>query len=146
MTRRESRCRNASTRRDGVVATELALVVPLLLLLGIASADFGRMPHFQQIISNAARTAADTGATRQFTNFTRAAWEADIRRAAVEELANMPGFDESKLEYSLSTTTDGDGVTLLTVTVAIPFRTVCQWPGLPSNVMLHARVEARQFR
>lgn len=130
----------------GVVATEIALVVPILLLFGLAAADFGRVAYFQQIVTNAARTAVDVGATRQFTSFTRAHWEADIRQAAVEELQSAPEFDESELEYELATTTDDDGITRLSVSLAAPFRTVVQWPGLPTEILLHARIKARQFR
>jgi Flp pilus assembly protein TadG len=120
--------------------------VPILLLFGLASADFGRVAYFQQILTNAARTAVDAGATRQFTSLTRTQWESEIRNAALDELQNSPTFVESELEYELTTTTDDDGITRLAVTLAMPFRTVVQWPGLPNEILLHARIEARQFR
>ena len=61
----------------GVAATEFAIVCPLLLLLALACSDFGRIAHYHEVVANAARTGAETGATRQFTDFTRPFWEAD---------------------------------------------------------------------
>jgi Flp pilus assembly protein TadG len=138
--------RRRRPRRHGVVAAEMALTIPILLLFGLAGADFGRVAHFQQIVSNAARTAAETGATRQFTDLTQADWEAEVRQAALEELQSIAGFDEDNLEYSLTTSTDADGITRLEVSVAYPFRTAVAWPGLPAGVTLRARIETRQFR
>jgi Flp pilus assembly protein TadG len=132
--------------RAGVVATEFAVICPLLLLLGLACADFGRIAHFHEVIANAARSGAQTGATRQFTDFTRAFWEAEVRQSVIDEMQNLQGFNESELSYSLSTTTDADGLAHVVVDVSYPFRTSVSWPGLPSETELQQRVQFRQFR
>jgi Flp pilus assembly protein TadG len=136
----------ASEGRSGVVAAEVAIVVPVLLLFALAAADFGRISQSQQIVSNAARTAAEFGATRQFSSHNRDAWEADVRRAAMNELESISEFVEADVEYELSTSTDSDGIVRLAVTVAYPFRTVISWPGMPTAVTLRQRIEFRQFR
>lgn len=125
---------------------ELAFAIPILLLLGLACADFGRVSHFQLIVSNAARAAAEVGATTQFTPLTRSRWEAGVRQAAVEELQNIRDFDVEQLGFSLSTSTDADGIVLLAVTLEYPFSTAVVWPGLPSALTLRERIELRQFR
>src|SRR4051794_9910946 len=89
----------------GVAATELALCLPLLLLFAFASADFGRVVRYAETVSNAARSGAESGAIHKFTDFTRPDWEADVRHAVVDEMSNIPNYDESKLVYELSTTT-----------------------------------------
>ena len=131
--------------RRGAVACEAALATPILLLFALGGADMGRVAHYQQIVSNAARTAAEVGATRQFTDFTRPAWEADIRQAAVDELQNIPGFSEEEMEFSITTSGDGGG-TRIEIQVGFPFRTVANWPLLPSEIHLHKRLVTRQFR
>ncbi len=130
----------------GAAATELALALPVLLLLAFACADFGRISHFDQVLSNAARTGAEAGAIHKFTPFTRAAWEADVHQAVVEEMGNIPDFDEAQLEYHLSTTTDANGLARIVVELEYPFHTAVAWPGGPSEVSLHQRFETRQFR
>jgi Flp pilus assembly protein TadG len=132
--------------RAGVAATEFAIVCPLLLLLALACSDFGRIAHHHEVVANAARTGAETGATRQVTDFTRPFWEAEIRRSVVSEMQNLQAFNGSELSYSLSTTKDVDGLARIVVDVSYPFRTSVTWPGLPSETQLHQRVEFRQFR
>jgi hypothetical protein len=129
----------------GAVACEAALATPILLLFALGGADMGRVAHYQQIVSNAARTAAEVGATRQFTDFTRPTWEADIRQAVVDELQNIPGFSEEAMEFSLATSDDGGG-TRIEIQVEFPFRTVANWPLLPAEIRLQKRLVTRQFR
>jgi Flp pilus assembly protein TadG len=131
---------------SGAAATELALTLPIVLLFAFASADFGRIAHFDQIVSNAARTGAESGATHKFSDFTRNSWAAEVRQAVVDEMGNIPNFDESKLDYELSTTIDADGLARIVVEVGYPFRTVVAWPGVPAEVQLHQRFETREFR
>jgi Flp pilus assembly protein TadG len=149
-----SYCRTSSMRAQvrartcphGVAATELALTLPIVLLFAFASADFGRIAHFDQVVSNAARTGAESAAIHKFTEFTRPDWEADVRQAVVDEMSNIPGYEDSKLVYELSATTDADGLARIVVDVGYPFRTVVAWPGLPTQVNLHQRFETREFR
>lgn len=49
---------NLSPKRDGQAMVELAIVLPVLLLLIMAIADFGRIFHSYLIISNASREGA----------------------------------------------------------------------------------------
>jgi Flp pilus assembly protein TadG len=132
--------------RAGTAATEFALCVPLLLLLALACADFGRIAYFHQVVCNAARTGAETGATHKFTNYTQSSWEAGIQQAVLTEMQNLPDFNAGELDYALSSTIDSDDLARIDVSVSYPFRTIVDWPVLPSEVMLHKNVEFRQFR
>ena len=135
-----------ASHRAGVVTTELAVTSPLLLLLAFATADFGRICHYDEVLSNAARTGAETGASQSFTTFTGSSWEADIREAVLDEMESLPDFDEADLEYSLSTSADVDGLSRVILTISYPFRTAVSWPLLPAEVPLRERFEMRQFR
>lgn len=140
--RRES----VAARRHATAATEFALCVPLLLLMAIACADFGRIAYFHQVVCNAARTGAEHGATHKFTDYTKAEWEAGIRDAVLAEMQNIPSFNSGDLTYSLTTTVDADEMARVNVSVSYPFRTVVNWPALPNDVLLHKSVQFRQFR
>lgn len=134
-----------ATRR-GVVATECALTLPVLLLIGLASADFGRVAHFYETVASAARTAAEAGASQGFTDFTESDWQSRVRQAAVDELSSLPDFQENQATITVDTSTDSDGMTLVAVTVSYPFRPSVAWPGLSSELLLKHRLEFRQFR
>lgn len=132
--------------RRGTAAVEFAIALPVLMLLAVGTIDFGRIPHFHQVVANAARTGAETGATQQFTAFTRSTWEDGIEAAVESEMQNIPNFDSSKLSFDLSTTTNSDGLARIVVEVSYPFKTLINWPGMPTEVQLRKRVEVLQFR
>lgn len=133
-------------QRSGVAATEFAVALPILMLLALACADFGRVMHHYQIVSNAARTGAEAGAMHKVTSFTRTAWEADVRAAVLEELANLPDFNEASLDYELTTTVDANDLTTVQLEIVYPFQSAVAWPLLPQIVELRALSKIRQFR
>lgn len=134
-----------ATRR-GTAATEFALVIPILLLLAFACADFGRIATYSEILSNAARSGAEVGGTRRFTADTEPMWRANVRDAVIEEMRNIADFDESDFDVDISTLLDSQGITRVIVEATYRFRTKVSWPGLPSEVPLRERVQYRQFR
>lgn len=133
-------------QRSGIAATEFAVALPILMLLALAWADFGRVMHHYQIVSNAARTGAEAGAMHKVTSFTRTAWEADVRAAVLEELANLPDFNEASLDYELTTTVDAHDLTTVQLEIVYPFQSAVAWPLLPQIVELRALAKIRQFR
>lgn len=138
------RCRR--TRLAGTAATEFALIAPLLVLFALACMDFGRIAFFAEVVSNAARTGAEAGGTRQFTAETEQMWRSTIQDAILQEMQNAPRFEPANLETSVATTSDSDGITRISVDVRYPFHTLVAWPMLPSEVMLHEHIQYRQFR
>lgn len=138
--------RNKPRPRYGTAATELAIVLPLLLTLTLACCDFGRIVCVHQVVANAARTGAETGATHQYTEYTQEAWEEEIHQAVVNEMSSLPAFDESKMDYKMVIIVDSDDISQIAIDVTYPFRTVVQWPLLPTEVAVHQHVEFRQFR
>ena len=136
----------SAKQRPGIAATEFAVALPILMLLALACADFGRVMHHYQIVSNAARTGAEAGAMHKVTSFTRTAWEADVRAAVLEELANLPDFNEASLDYELTTTVDANDLTTVQLEIVYPFQSAVAWPLLPQIVELRAFSKIRQFR
>ena len=136
----------SAQRRSGAAATEFAVALPILMLLALACADFGRVMHHYQIVSNAARTGAEAGAMHTVTSFTRTAWEADVREAVLEELANLPDFNEASLDYELTTTVDANDLTTVQLEIVYPFESAVAWPLLPQNIELRTLSKIRQFR
>jgi Flp pilus assembly protein TadG len=136
----------SAQRRSGAAATEFAVALPILMLLALACADFGRVMHHYQIVSNAARTGTEAGAMHTVTSFTRTAWEADVREAVLEELANLPDFNEASLDYELTTTVDAYDLTTVKLEIVYPFESAVAWPLLPQIIELRALSKIRQFR
>jgi Flp pilus assembly protein TadG len=133
-------------RRCGTATIEMAIVTPLLMTFALAATDFGRVVHAYHVVSNAARSGADNGSRHGFTTHSRAAWEAAIRQAAVDEMQGLGGFQDANLQIATDVTTDADGLFRAAVTVDYPFQTAVAWPGLPNSVSLRHRVEMRRIR
>lgn len=125
---------------------EFALALPLILLFALGTADFGRIAYYHQIVCNAARTAAESGAIRKFTPATQATWEDGVYQAALAEIESIPNFNSNDLSYELSVDVDGDGMAIVDVRISYTFRTSMRWPGLPSEVNLARQIQFRQFR
>ena len=81
--------RRFRVNRPGASAVELAVGLPLLVLLALGCVDFGQAMHLHIAISNAAGVGAEYGSTRNCTPHTQAAWEENIRQAVEEELNDL---------------------------------------------------------
>ena len=134
--------RNKISRR-GVAAVEFALILPVLLLIVAISCDFGRFPHTQIAVSSAARAGASRSIHHRPTTDTRAQWEAEIRQAVLEELAELPRFQANDLAVTIETINEAGGTMRTRVEVSYPFRTLINWTLLPSNLTIR---ESAVFR
>jgi Flp pilus assembly protein TadG len=136
---------NLRRRRTGAAVVEMAVVVPVLLLLALGCTDFGRVFHAYSVVSSASRCGAEYGSLHNFSDSTRAAWEAAIVAAVEREMEGLSGYQASQLQTDVSTTVDTDGLFIAEVEVSYPFQTAVAWPGLPSSVSLSHRVAMRRI-
>jgi len=138
-------CRKQQAR--GAATLELVLLLPLILLFGFASADFGRIVHAYLAVANAARTGAEYGSMHGFSSYTQPFWESSVRQAVQDEMQGLSGFDAANLQTEIpAPTTDSDGFYRVRVQVTYPFQTIVSWPGLTRTTQLHHEVEMRQIR
>ncbi|HEY3966320.1 MAG TPA: TadE family protein [Planctomycetaceae bacterium] len=132
--------------RCGAAAVELAVVLPVLMLLALGCVDLGRAAALNIALSNAARVGAEYGATHRYTSFTLASWQSQVKQEVTAEMQSVRGFDGSNLSTSIQTTTDATGILRITVTASYPFQTVTSWPGLPHDFSILLSVTDRQYQ
>jgi len=133
--------------RDGAATLELVLLLPLIVLFGLASADFGRIAHAYLVVANAARTGAEYGSMHGFTSFSAASWKSRVRQSVQTEMHGLAGINAADLQIDIPTpAADTDGLYLVHVGVSYPFRTIVSWPGLSEMTLLHHEVQMRQIR
>ena len=134
--------------RRGASATELALLLPILLLLLVACVDFGRIAYGHIAVTNAARAAAGFGSVNPFTASTQGTWTTQVRQAAIDEMSQMSGFNQSQLTVTATSSTSGEpnGMWRVQVSVSYPFQTLITWPGIPHNNTLQRTVVLRGTR
>lgn len=131
---------------DGTAAVELAVVLPVLLLIVLGCVDFGRVAYFSMAVENAVGAGSNYATTHRFTDYTAAAWEARVRDCVLSEMQGVPDFDIGSLKVNVETATGPDQDVRVIVTATYPFRCVVDWPGLPTEVLLRHRVSAWQYQ
>src|SRR5215468_10679281 len=109
---------NRSARR-GAAALELALVMPLLILLALGCVDFGRYAYYSIGVQNAARAGAEYAVMNPYTS------------------GQQTSYVAANLSVSPVVTTEGSGLRRVQVTCAYnSFTTIISWPGIPASITL----------
>lgn len=136
--------RNRSKR--GVAMTELAILMPLLVLLCLVAADLGRGCQCGIALANATRVGAEYGATRHYDAANAADFENRVTTAAREEFWSQCGLNPAELQITCKVTTSSDGLHQCKVSGIYPFRLLLQWPTMPSSILLVRTSTFRRFR
>ncbi|QDT34170.1 TadE/TadG family type IV pilus assembly protein [Thalassoglobus polymorphus] len=132
--------------REGTAATELAIMLPVLLTFLLGCVDYGRVTYWAISVSNANATGCFYGATHRLSSLNSDAWEEKIQLLIAEELSENHGFEPDNLSSEIETELDANEILLVTVRTSYAFRTIVNWPGLPHEVALSESVTFRQFR
>ncbi len=134
-------------RRAGAVATEFALILPVLILIMLMCLDFGRFAYHHVAVTNAARAGAEYAIMHPYQTSTQSAWQTSIRTAARDELTNQTGCNPSNLSTSTTVVTESNGIRRVRVTTSYAsFQTLVSWPGIPNSTTLTASVEMWMIR
>jgi Flp pilus assembly protein TadG len=139
------------TRQDGQSLVELALVVPLFILLLIATTEFARLAWATVITSSAARAGAQYGAQNVIT----ASDTAGIQSAASGDSTNLSGISTTSSHSCYCSTAASTQITCSTalttcpapatiqeyvqVNTSITFTPFGNYPGLPSSFTVTGR-------
>jgi Flp pilus assembly protein TadG len=120
--------RRLRKRRGGAAAVELAFLLPFLAFLFVIAVDWARIFYYSVIVTNCARNGAlylSDPTPRSASPYT------SVAQAA---LADAPNLNPSPTVTSTSGS-DSSGP-YVEVTVSYPFRTVTNFPGVPTNTTL----------
>jgi Flp pilus assembly protein TadG len=128
----------AQKKRNGAAAVELAVVLPLLLLLFAVGVDFARVYYFAQIVSNGARVGALYASNPDVADRTPYETTQEAMRASLGDLQPEPNI------------TIGEGLDKLghryaEVTVQYKYRPVTRFAGLRSSQPLTSTARARLY-
>jgi Flp pilus assembly protein TadG len=122
---------------------ELGLAFPLLMLILVGTADFGRVFYTYVTLANAAHTGAEYGATSAPKIYD----SAGIRQAALNDAQDLTGVTVTSTPscqcsngspVSCTTTSCSPLRYYVTVTAAKTFQTLIPYPGIPSSTNVTA--------
>jgi len=130
----------------GQSTVELAVVVPVLLILLLTAADFGRMFYMSIEVMNAARAGAQYGSQTVIT----AADFAGMVAAAKTDGSDFTNFSATASQCTCASSTTVPGcpssyctnapqATFVEVDTQGLFRTLVNYPGIPSSTTLSSK-------
>jgi Flp pilus assembly protein TadG len=118
---------------SGSASVEFALVLPLLLVVGLALLQVGLLAKDQLVLQEAARAGARQAAVSHD--------EGSVREATLAAAATL---DRARIGVSIERAPSSDGPVTVTVTYAAPIAIpLVRWL-FPSQVRLSARATMRQ--
>jgi Flp pilus assembly protein TadG len=137
------RFRARSLRGDA--ALELAFLASLMLLLLLATVEFGRVFYLSQTVADAARAGVEYGAQ----SLVKAADTNGMQQTAINDAKNVSGVTATAKNYCKcsngTTVTCGDGfcatgpqLVYVEVDTSATFTTLTNFPGIPSNFPVKA--------
>jgi Flp pilus assembly protein TadG len=139
---------NSKNTRRGAAAMELALVLPILILLALGCVDYGRYAYYSVAVQNAARAGAEYAAMNPYSTGGQSAWTNGVIQAAQDEMTNQTGYDPAALSVTPSVKIEKpSGLPVITVsTTYTGFTSAIGWPGIPQSPVLSASVVIRAIR
>lgn len=150
---------NRARQRGGALA-ELAIAMPILLLILVGTVDFGRVFYTGMAVAQAARAGAEYGAQKASTSVD----EANIKAAAKSAVASDLTLADGDITWSrtcecatnagvFSATSPandcsadcGAGHLVIAVNVAVSkgFTTLISYPGIPHTITITRTVKIR---
>jgi Flp pilus assembly protein TadG len=126
-------------RRRGAAAIELAITVPLLMLLLIGIIETGRYVRSVVAVANAARN----GATYASATLAAASDAPSIRRAVLDEMAGFEVSPTNPVVEPVVIQRDARGYNFVTVLVDYRFAPLVRLPFLPAQWQAVRRVRMR---
>ncbi len=128
---------------------ELAIILPLLLLLAGGIIDFSRYAYYYISVSNAAGAGARFASFHPFTPTTQSTWNTLTRQAVINDLQGILGYDATKVTVPAPTIiVENTGLRLSRVRVQVDyaFRTLVSWPGISNTATIRRAVVMRVVR
>ncbi len=132
--------------RSGTSATELAVLLPLIVGLCLVAVDLGRFGYTYIALSQAVQVGSQYGASRDVTSFSESDWLDQVEQAVVDEMTGIPNFDPGRLNVTISTVEEPDGLNRIELDATYPFDLVIDWPFVQNPLVLRRTYTTRQFQ
>jgi hypothetical protein len=144
---------NRQTRK-AVATVELALLLPFLVFLLLASVDFARIIYYTIVIDNCCHNAAIFGSqtydnqNQQWIGNAQYWQGPNTQMISTEQAAaDVDGTNLSpalnSANVSVSAGTDSNGNPVNNVTISYVFNTLTPFPGIPSQVTITRTTQVR---
>ena len=132
---RRQRSRVVRPNRTGTAVVELAVLLPFLCFILVATIDYARVFYDYLTVTNCACNGALYGSI----DATHAADSAGIQNAALADATDL----KPTPSVSSTTGTDSAGNPFVQVTVSYAFTSITSFPGIPPSLTVRRMVQMR---
>jgi len=138
------KAKRQARKRAGTATVELALLLPMLLVVALGAVDFGRVFYMSVGVANAARAGVQYGAQSMAFSLDYAG----MKQAALNDGSDIPGLTANATRWcqcaggnptSCSSSFCGNSSVpqvYVQVNTQATFNTMVKYPGVPSTVTL----------
>lgn len=132
--------------RRGTAAVEFAVVLPLLILIVLATIDLSRMAHASYTLSNALRAGAEVAATKRVTTYSQSQWESEVDLAIREHLQQSLGPVAAPVQIDITTVPVAGNLNQTTLQATLPLEATADWPVFGGTYVVTESFQIRQYR
>jgi Flp pilus assembly protein TadG len=126
-------------RSRGQSLAELALLLPVLLMIMLGAIDFGRAYFAYVSVTNGAQNGAHYASAGPLY----ASDLTGIKNAVLADTSDLVNTSATNPDVAASSGTDGQGNMFVDVTVTYQFEPIFPWPGVPGSFDIGRTVRAR---
>lgn len=141
-----SRRGSRSRLRRGASATELAILLPVVVLFSVGAVDLGRAAHLYLAVNNASRNGAQYAATQAVWDHTEATVRETARLAVLREMSLFHDYQEDRCSVNVVLNRRNDYSHDVTVTTEYQLHTCITWPLVGNPMPIRSQVTMRRFR
>lgn len=127
--------------RNAAALIEMALVLPILIVVVLICVDLGRFATVHTAVTNAAREGASFGGTHRFTPGTFDLWKQKINETVTTEVCGIPGYSAQNLSISEPEVIASQKRARVRVEVSYKFKPAVIWPLLPHELNIAQTAE-----
>jgi Flp pilus assembly protein TadG len=126
-----------SNHRRGAAVVEFAFLLPVLMFLAVIAADWARLFYYTITIEACARNGAIWQSDEDYRSKSP---YTTLQQATMAEAPQLSGT----ATVTPTAVTDATGAPAWQVKVAMPFKTITKFPGVPNSQTLTRTVQMRK--
>lgn len=144
--------RRFSPIRNGVVLIEMAIVLPVIILLLVIAIDLCRFLIVSSALSNAISQGINVGSATTVTTATTNTWKTTIENSILDSLHQYSWFSPNSLTFDIPTPSISNGLVnaqgFRSLKIALSYETdfIMRFPGLTQSYRINSEMQSDQIR
>ena len=138
--------------RKGVVLIEMAMILPVIILLLVITIDLCRFLIVSSALSNAISQGINVGSSTTVTTATTDNWRTTIENSILDSLHQYSWFNPTSLTFDIPTPSTSNGLVnaqgFRSLKIALSYEAdfIMRFPGLTKSYRISSEMQSDQIR